>query len=349
MSVTESRRRELFQDLYPGGVPKLWCPILTHYDREGAIDFQRMSLHMDHLIPWVGGFLIAGSTGDGWDLTDGEVVSLVEFYAGTARNTPTRLLAGVLRKSVEDVRILIDRTLTALKELSGKDGPFAAMVASNVSGITVCPPAGRDQSQAQILAGLSLVLGTGLPMALYQLPQVTENEIAPETFERLVGAFSNLMLFKDTSGNDRVALADIDRGGVFLVRGAEGGYASWLKDCGGPYNGLLLSSANSFPAHLAGIVNAVQEGDARMASDLSDRVSAAMSTIMEVVRTVPYGNAFTNANKAIDHFMAFGEEAENQPAPMLHARVPLPDYVIEATREILNRLGLAPHKGYLQE
>jgi hypothetical protein len=42
---------------------------------------------------------------------------------------------------------------------------------------------------------------------------------------------------------------------VGLLRGAEGRYARWSKAHSGPYDGFLLSSANSFPAQLAAILD----------------------------------------------------------------------------------------------
>jgi dihydrodipicolinate synthase/N-acetylneuraminate lyase len=65
------------------------------------------------------------------------------------------------------------------------------------------------------------------------LPHVTKNELAPETVAALVDRCPNVFLFKDTSGTDRVALAGLGLGRVFLVRGAEGGYSGWLTPVGG--------------------------------------------------------------------------------------------------------------------
>lgn len=50
--------------IFPKGVPLLWCPPLTHYDRQGAVDPSRMAAQFQQLAPYVGGFLIPGSTGD---------------------------------------------------------------------------------------------------------------------------------------------------------------------------------------------------------------------------------------------------------------------------------------------
>jgi len=70
--------------------------------------------------------------------------------------------------------------------------------------------------------GLTPTLELGVPVALYQLPQVTLNEIGPELVSNLAGRFPNFILFKDSSGGDRVVLSGMDLGGVFTMRGAEG-------------------------------------------------------------------------------------------------------------------------------
>ena len=61
-----------------------------------------------------------------------------------------------------------------------------------------------------------------MPMAIYQLPRVTQNELSPELARGLGSRFENFILFKDTSGTDRVALSGNSWDRVFLVRGAEG-------------------------------------------------------------------------------------------------------------------------------
>ncbi len=66
-------------------------------------------------------------------------------------------------------------------------------------GITVCAAKGAELSQAELIAGLSEVLALGIPTSLYQLPQVTLNELQPETVQTLIKRFQNIILFKDTA------------------------------------------------------------------------------------------------------------------------------------------------------
>jgi len=348
MSTVASKRKNLQELLFPRGIPPLWCPPLTHFDAGRRIDLTRMEAHLAWMMPHVKGYLVPGSTGDGWDLDDAETDTVVRFAVEMARTRGVSLLLGALRKKTTDVTVSIERFLGILHKLTGKTDPLAALVAAGVSGFTICPPAGKDLDQATIVAALEIILDMGLPVALYQLPQVTENETAPETFAKLVAKYPNLILFKDSSGADRIALSGVDARGVFLVRGAEGDYARWLRSAGGAYDGFLLSTANSFPAGLLSVVNGIREGRLAEALRVSTALSGTVGEVFGLVGEIPCGNAFTNANKAIEHFMASGPGATDREGPMLHGGIRIPAGIISATGDILKRYGLMPEKGYLE-
>jgi dihydrodipicolinate synthase/N-acetylneuraminate lyase len=328
-------------------VPRLWCPPITHYTDRGTIDVDRMAAHWRTMTPYVGGFLVPGSTGEAWEMTSDEVSALVETAIELATQLHTRLLVGVLRTDVEAMHAVIDETMTALKASTGETDPLVAMKKRNVAGFTICPPRGADLGQAQIGAGLESILDLGLPVALYQLPQITQNEVAPETFSELASHYPNLLLFKDTSGHDRVPVIDRGASGVFLVRGAEGDYAQWLEEGGGCYRGLLLSTANGFARELHRVIALLEKGDLTAASALSRQITQVVNATFEAVATVQQANAFANANKAIDHFRAYGRAAVEVQPPMLHAGVRLPAHVIREVGSILEEGGLMPSDGYL--
>ncbi|HOP35660.1 MAG TPA: dihydrodipicolinate synthase family protein [Syntrophales bacterium] len=345
---TLSRQREaLSKKLFPEGIPRLWCPLLTHYDGNGKIDLPRMRAHFAHVAPWVAGFLIPGTTGDGWELDDGETETVVRFALEEASNHDSRILLGALRHGTEDVLALMDKLFRLLENGPGEKDPLAVLTKSRVAGFTVCAPKGKDLDQETILRSLFSIADRGYPLALYQLPQVTENEIHPDTFDRLCLTFANIIFFKDSSGGDRIAAAARHREGIFLVRGAEGGYSQWLTEAGGPYDGFLLSTANCFAAELSAIIDATGRGDMLSALELSEIVTGVFEEVSGLVGGLPVGNAFTNANKAMDHFFALGPEASTAPGPMLHGGVRIPPEALEKTRESLNRFGLMPETGYL--
>lgn len=335
-------RAEWHARLFPRGIPPLWCPLLTHYRDDGSLDRPRITAHLRHLAPHVKGFLIPGSTGDGWEMSDAEIRGLLGLAQQQTAKLGLHLLIGVLKTEARDAcSVMRDYGRTLSDEITEHGARIT-------SAFTVCPPRGKDLPQQTIRDALAGVLELGFPTALYQLPQVTQNEMSPETLVELAARFPNFILFKDTSGADRVAESGRDLGGVFLVRGAEGDYARWLKSGGGPYDGFLLSTANCFGRELHQVIDLLGAGRRDEAQRLSDRLSAVVKEVFALVAGLPDGNAFANANKAMDHFFAHGPQASSVTPPRLHARSRLPVEVIRQTAEALERNGFLPQRGYLE-
>jgi dihydrodipicolinate synthase/N-acetylneuraminate lyase len=307
-----------------------------------------MAAHFRYLSAWVRGFLIPGSTGDGWELTDEERRQVLALALEQAAPLNLRLLLGVLKPRAHDVVTTIQQDLAWLKSRLREPESEKALLQARVCGFTVCPPHGKDLSQAEIGRSLASVLELGLPTAIYQLPQVTQNELSPEVAAELAGRFQNFIFFKDTSGADRVVLSGLNLGGVFTTRGAEGDYARWLDRAGGPYRGFLLGTANCFARELHQVISDICAGRFEAARQLSDRLTLAVKEVSPLITPLPEGNPFTNTNKAVDHFFAFGPRAASAPPPRLHAGSRLPRELLRATGDILSRCGLMPEKGYLE-
>jgi dihydrodipicolinate synthase/N-acetylneuraminate lyase len=172
--------------------------------------------------------------------------------------------------------------------------------------------------------------------------------MTPELVAGLAERFPNLLLFKDSSGSDEVALSGRMPAGVTLLRGAEGDYAHWSKAHGGAYDGFLLSSANAFPAQLATVLEHLQHGRVIQAERCSSVISAAVADAFAAVVEVRQGNAFTNANKALAHIMAYGRDALEAPPPRLYAGSYLPHSILKVVMESLTHHGLLPERGYFE-
>jgi dihydrodipicolinate synthase/N-acetylneuraminate lyase len=295
----------------------------------------------------VGGFLVPGSTGEAWDMSPDEVTALLEIAMKLVVELDTRLLIGALRPRVDEMHATIAETIARLQTAAGESDVWTAMQRRHVAGFTICPPQGANLNQAQIEDGLASILDLGLPTAIYQLPQVTQNEIAPATFARLAARYPNFLLFKDTSGTDRVPEVDRGAGGVMLVRGAEGDYAKWLRESGGPYDGLLLSTANGFARELGQVIALLEAGELTGAEALSQKLTEVVAAAFAAVAELPYANAFANANKAVDHVMAYGPSATDVAPPLLHGGARLPPEIIDEVTGILADAGLLPAEGYL--
>ncbi len=347
-SAIASERAKLLLRIFPNGVPRLWCPPLTHYDPQGAIDRSRMAAHLRHLAPCVGGVLIPGSTGDGWELTAAERREVLTVGVEQAQQLRFQVLIGALHPDTKQSMELIREDLEWLRARFGEGEDATVIAKAPVCGFTICPPRGKQLSQEEIGRALAGVLDLGLPTAIYQLPQVTQNEMGPELVADLAARYENFIFFKDTSGLDAVARSGKDLFGVFTARGAEGDYAGWLKVGGGPYEGFLLASANCFARELQQVIEHLTAGRVELARGLSDRLTAAVGEAMALASGVSGGNPFANANKAIDHFLAYGPRADDVPAPRLHSGGFLPLEFVRATGGVLSAQDLMPAKGYLE-
>jgi dihydrodipicolinate synthase/N-acetylneuraminate lyase len=346
--TSSAERARWFARLLPEGVPALWCPLLTHYTPDGALDRARIAAHLQFMSPWVKGLLVPGSTGDGWELTETETRQLLEIVLDEAKQLQLRLLIGALRPVEADARTVIMDTLRWLRARvpTGDEGDCLAQ--NRVCGFAVCPPRGAAVTQPEMESALIRILDLRVPLALYQLPQVTQNEMSAELVQRLARKFAHFILFKDTSGKDNVATSGRDVEGVFLVRGMKGDYARWPKAGGGPYDGFLLSTANSFGRQLHELLKNLQAGRPAEARAFSKQLSSLIEQMFELVHGIPDGNQFANAGKAIDHFFAHGPRAAILPPPRLHCGRSLPQEVIRRTGELLGQYQLMPQRGYLE-
>lgn len=348
MNSSTAARRELLAQLLPQGVPRLWCPTLTHFSAPQTPDFGRIAAHLQTLAPHVGGLLVPGSTGEGWEMSDADIRGLLTGVLPLAKAGGQSVLIGVLKTETAAVLACLNDTISWLQQQTGAQSPLEAMQKMSVVGFAVCPPQGAELSQSDIEAALRQVLEIGVPTALYQLPQITHNEMAPELVAKLASEFPNFLWFKDTSGGDLVANSGLDFGGVFLVRGAEGAYSNWTKAGGGPYDGFLLSTANNFAPQFAQILEKLDAGQKSEAEALSARLSETIAAGFAFAGQIEVGNAFTNANKLFDHVFAHGPNATAFAPPLLYTGARLPENGIAEAWRGLEDGGFLPERGYLQ-
>ena len=213
--------------------------------------------------------------------------------------------------------------ITMLNHVFNTESPSIQMLKDrNICGFAFTAPQGKNLSQSTIHEHFKEILNLGMPTALYQLPQITENKISPETVAALVSSYPHLYLMKDTSGKDSVVTSGLNFDGLFFVRGgAEGDYAKWYK----PAACRLEETAS-----------------------VSNKVSKVMTRLLHAASALPFGNAFTNTNKAIDHFFAYEPHAEISAKIRTRSSAFLPRALLEETRTVLRNFQLMPTKGYLE-
>ena len=102
MTSTNKRRNDLLKELFPRGIPGLWCPLVTHFKSARQHDAERIRKQVQFLSPHVKGFLIAGSTGEGWQMSDSEIHALIDSILNSAQDTGLQILIGILKRNADD-------------------------------------------------------------------------------------------------------------------------------------------------------------------------------------------------------------------------------------------------------
>ncbi len=327
-----------------GTVDRLWVPLLTHFRRgDGGgtrVDGERTVAHLRALRPHVRQFLLAGSTGDGWDLTTDHFDDLLRLTRRAEAFAGCRLLIGVLRPTTEAVVAWARRVEHELGRDRGSAGAYV--------GLAVCPPVDPGASQAAILAHYRAVLAaTTSDLAVYQLPQVTGCAIEPDTM-RILAAEPRVTMFKDTSGGDAVARSGLVSGltsGLTMVRGAEGGYVDALRPTGG-YDGWLLSTGNAFGPLLRRMLDLHAAGQSERAGDLSAVMTRMVDALFREAGALRFGNPFSNANKAADHLLAAGWDWREAPPPVTVGGHDLPLPFLEAVEDLIGHFPMMTGRGY---
>jgi len=318
---------------------RLWVPLLTQYRRQGSaveIDPDRIAAHLSFIRPWVRQLLLAGSTGDGWEMSLDQLLSLVRLTSRPELFEGTRFLVGALRPTTEGV---IEWAQAVEREIEGMKSP-----AGEYRGLAVCPPIDANATQPEIVRHYERVLAeTRSEIAVYQLPQVTQCSIEPETM-RTLAANPRVTMFKDTSGKDAVALSGFT--GPKLVRGAEGDYVDMLQPTG-LYQGWLLSTGNAFGSQLRRMLDLLEAGRRDEALAVSRVLTVVVNEMFTAAGKLPFGNPFSNANRAVDHLWAYGAGWAKAPAPLTISGNEIPQALLEAASDIVGRFPRLPERGYL--
>lgn len=316
--------------------PRLWFPPLSYYREDGSLDFPRMDRMLAKVHPYCQGVLVPGSTGDGWVLPQAEQEAIVRHFLAGFSFGRFRMFLGALLPTTEQTKASIARWCEILREISDERQDRDAMDALSVAGFVICVPNGMTDPAAQERA-LAEVLDLGLPTAFYQLPQVTGALVEPALIADLAARYPNLILGKDSGGGDELANSRLLSDRLMLLRGAEGDPTELVGGAAPVYDGLLLSTVNCFPAEYAALLAGT--GTFGVFGEVIDEV-------FEAAAVSPVSNAFSDANRAMDHVLYYGREALNKPAPCCIGGKPLPESLIQLAYAAMDKRGLVPETGY---
>jgi 4-hydroxy-tetrahydrodipicolinate synthase len=128
------------------------------------------------------GLVVAGSTGEGFALSDAEKL---ELFACVAEAVRVPVIAGTSGSDTQRAVELTER-----------------VASTGVAGVLATTPAYARPSQAGIAAHLgAMARATDLPVMLYDIPSRTGRKIAATTTIELVNTHDNIVALKDASGD----------------------------------------------------------------------------------------------------------------------------------------------------
>ena len=157
--------------------------MVTPFDESGAVDID-MAVQVATFLAACGneGLVVAGSTGEGSSLRDGEKLDLFRAIA-SAVTIP--VLAGT---GSPDTAAAVELTRAASS--------------TGVAGILATTPAYARPNQRGIEAHLgAMASATDLPVMLYDIPSRTGRKIAAATTVALFESYRNVVAMKDASGD----------------------------------------------------------------------------------------------------------------------------------------------------
>ncbi len=321
-SVQTPRSVQL-ESLYPQGVPGLWCKLLTHCNAQGQIDLPRMQAQLAFLRPHVQGFVLLDDDTAPLQLDRVERLKLIEWALQTLRPRKEFLLvAGNVSDASHDAQLIIPTD-------------------HSLAGLLVRPVLPETATQADLIDQLTPALRAGIAIALQQSDASQAPAYAGQTLATLAARHENLLYFADATGQDAIARSNLLPAGVFRFRSAEGHYTQALASTGGLYHGLMLASANVFPAQLAQLILDPALGQWDDSRTMSARLTAAMDSAQFLAQGLP------RAIRAIDHLMAHGGDALAAPLPVFPDGGTLRHELLHAMTQVLAEHQLLPEKGYL--
>lgn len=161
--------------------------MVTPFDERGALDFDGARTLARYLTSHGSDALVvAGSTGEGSSLTDGEKLDL---FACVAEATSAPVIAGSTFANTE-------QSIALTKQVAG----------TGAQGVLATTPAYARPSQAGLAAHLGAVAeSTVLPVMIYDIPARTGRKLQAATTIGLVEKHVNVVALKDASGELPVA------------------------------------------------------------------------------------------------------------------------------------------------
>lgn len=230
--------------------------MITPFQKDGEIDFDRLTIHTNRLInKGIGYLVVLGTTAETPTLSGKEKENVVSCVLDACGNR-VPVMAGV---GGNDTRAVTD----ALKSPWLKD----------VQGIlSVCPYYNKPTQEGIYQHFAAVASVSELPVMLYNVPGRTSSNINAETTISLATDFEGTIIgIKEASG-DFTQVMDIirERPDGFLVASGDDAHALPMISAGG--DGVISVIGNAYPALMSTMVASALDGSYEKARELHYRL-----------------------------------------------------------------------------
>jgi len=226
--------------------------MITPFQKNGEIDYDRLMIHTDRLIDQGTGYLVVlGTTAETPVLSAGEKQDVIRCVIDACgKRVPVMLGVGG-----NDTKTVIE----ALRKV----------VPGEIDGILSVSPYYNKPSQEGIYQHYAAIAAvTELPVMLYNVPGRTGSNVSAETVLRLASDFAGTIIgVKEASGNFEQVMEIIQkRPEGFLVVSGDDAITLPMIAAGG--DGVISVIGNAYPAMMALMTAAALEGSYKKAQEL---------------------------------------------------------------------------------
>ncbi|MFC4404434.1 4-hydroxy-tetrahydrodipicolinate synthase [Gracilibacillus xinjiangensis] len=243
--------------------------MVTPFDQDGQVDYQKAERLIDHLIAnGTEGIVVAGTTGESPTLSAEEKISLLKFAVKTV-NKRVPVIAGTGSNNTNG-----SIELTKQAELIGVD---AVML--------VTPYYNKPSQQGMYEHFKTIANTTSLPIMLYNIPGRTGVNLLPETIIELA-QISNIVSVKEASGN-LDAMTKIIRGtpSTFSLYSGDDSLTLPILAIGG--TGVVSVSSHVIGNEMNEMIQAFQQGRVTEAAILHQELLPIMQALFTAPNPTP--------------------------------------------------------------
>jgi 4-hydroxy-tetrahydrodipicolinate synthase len=234
--------------------------LVTPFTADGEVDWPGVEKHIDDVIvAGCDGIVISGTTGETSTLTDAEKLRLIEVAKSVAGGRAKIIQSGGSNETAHAIQL------------------YKASEKAGADGVMIVTPYYQKPTQAGVLTHFRMIAdATDLPVILYDIPGRTGIPITYETLQR-AAKHPNILAVKDAKGNFAEVSRVLNNTDLMYFSGDD---ANVLPHLAIGATGLIGVTANITAQPYRQIVDAVNRGDLRTATEAHQRLEPLVRAVM---------------------------------------------------------------------